>query len=44
LQASADLAVNGWFSVPQAGVHNGTEVSVTVPASADRKFFRLKAL
>jgi hypothetical protein len=43
LQESADLGLTGWLPVLQTVVNTGTEISVTVPASAGRKFFRLKA-
>jgi uncharacterized delta-60 repeat protein len=44
LQESTDLSSpNGWSPVPQPAVTDGAHLSVTVPALADRKFFRLKS-
>ena len=43
LQETTNLALpNSWSPVAQPAVTNGAQISVTVPASADRKFFRLK--
>ena len=42
LQESTNLALpNAWSQVVQPAVTNGAQVSVTVPTSAARKFFRL---
>ena len=44
LQESTDLALaDSWSPVAQSAVTNGAQISVTVPTSADRKFFRLKS-
>lgn len=44
VQESTNLALpNAWSPVAQSAVTNGAQVYVTVPASADRKFFRLKS-
>lgn len=44
LQESTNLAlVNSWSPVAQSPVTNGAQISVTVPASGERKFFRLKS-
>ena len=44
LQENTNLALpNSWSPVEQSGVTNGAQISVSVPASAPRKFFRLKS-
>ena len=44
LQESTNLALpNAWSQVSQDAVTNGAQISVTVPTSAERKFFRLKS-
>ena len=44
LQDSTNLASPiAWSPVAQPAVTNGAQISVTVPTSADRKFFRLKS-
>ncbi|MCW5555256.1 MAG: hypothetical protein KIS67_24230 [Verrucomicrobiae bacterium] len=44
LQESTNLAQpNAWLPVVQLPVTNGAQISVTIPASAERKFFRLKS-
>ena len=44
LQENTDLSLpNSWSPVAQPAVTNGGQISVTVPATAARKFFRLKS-
>jgi len=44
LQENTNLELpNSWMAVAQPAVTNGAQISVTVPASAARKFFRLKS-
>ena len=44
LQENTNLTLpNSWSPVAQAAVTQGAQISVTVPASAARKFFRLKS-
>jgi probable HAF family extracellular repeat protein len=44
LQENMDLALpNAWSPVAQPAVTNDAQISVTVPANAARKFFRLKS-
>jgi hypothetical protein len=44
LQENTNLALtNSWSLVAQPAVTNGGQISVTVPATAGRKFFRLKS-
>ena len=44
LQENISLALpNSWSRVTQPAVTNGAQISVTVPASVARKFFRLKS-
>src|SRR6185369_7453984 len=44
LQESTNLSLpNSWSSVAQTGATNGNQVTVTVPTTTGRKFFRLQA-
>jgi len=44
LQESTNLTLpNAWSPVTDSAVTNGAQISVTVPTSAERKFFRLKS-
>ena len=44
LQESTNLALaDAWSPVAQLAVINGAQISVTIPASAERNFFRLKS-
>jgi uncharacterized delta-60 repeat protein len=44
LQESTNLALpNSWSSVAQSAATNGNQVTVTVPVTTGRKFFRLQA-
>jgi hypothetical protein len=44
LQSATNIALaNAWSPVAQLPVTNGAQISVTVPANAERKFFRLKS-
>ena len=44
VQENTNLALpNSWSPVAQPAVTNGAQISVTVPASVARKFFRLKS-
>ena len=44
LQETTDLSVpNSWSPIAQAAVTNAGQISVTVPTTVGRKFFRLKA-
>jgi len=44
LQESTDLSLpNSWSSVAQSAATNGNQVTVTVPTTTGRKFFRLQA-
>jgi len=45
LQENTNLALpSAWSPVAQLAVTNGAQISITVPASVARKFFRLKSL
>jgi uncharacterized delta-60 repeat protein len=44
LQETTNLSLaNSWSAISQTATTNGAQISVTFPASADRKFFRLKS-
>lgn len=44
LHENTNLALpNGWSPVAQPTLTNGAQISLTIPASAERKFFRLKS-
>ena len=44
LQENTNVSLpNAWSLVAQSRVTNGAQISITVPASAPRKFFRLKS-
>src|SRR4029453_15751198 len=44
LQSATNIALaNAWSPVAQLPVTNGAQMSVTLPANVERKFFRLKS-
>jgi hypothetical protein len=43
LQSTTNLSHTDWSPVAQSAVTNAGQISVTVPTTVERKFFRLKS-